>query len=149
MDDTDYGDRIWWANASGVVARLDRFGDPLMDESGKPINVKRREWAHDEFKNAMMYAPMRIPNPFYMWLAEDDEPFIDELAGTIERRRPSGHLEFLAPTRTPGSQSPEDHTTDSGRFGAMAIHYAIAHENVDDRSWEAYAGALGWAGDGS
>ena len=45
--------------------------------------------------------------------------------------------------------SPDDHSTDSARFAAIAIHYAIAPRDVDDRSWEAYASALGWAGDGS
>jgi len=148
-EDIGYKDIVWWANSSGVVPRLDQFGEPLIDETGKIINIRRKEWAHEEFKNAMMYAPLKVPNPYYMWLSDKDEDLINELAGTIERRRESGYIEFIAPSVTPGSKSPDDHSTDSCRFAAIAILSAIAQRNVDDRSWEAYAAALGWAGDGS
>ena len=149
MEDIGYKDLVWWANSAGAVPRLDQFGEPLIDESGKVINIRRKEWANEEFKNAMMYAPLKVPNPYYMWLAKDDESLINELAGTIERRRESGYIEFIAPGKTPGSNSPDDHSSDSCRFGAIAILHAVAPKDVDDRTWEAYAAALGWAGDGS
>ena len=145
--DPVFENRVHWANSSGTHPVLDQFGEPMLDESGKIITLRRKEWANEEFKKAMMYGPIKVPNPFYIWLSEKDESLIDELAGTIERYRPSGYIEFLAPGKTPGSNSPDDHATDSARYGAMAIHYVIEYKDVDDLSWEAYAAALGWTGD--
>jgi hypothetical protein len=121
----------------------------MTDESGKEITVRRKDWAHELFRNGMQYALIRVPYDFYVWLAESDEKLLTELSGTIERRRESGYIEFIAPGKTPGSKSPDDHNTDSIRFAALAIYEAMnIGARAEDPTWAEYADAIGWAGDG-
>jgi hypothetical protein len=143
-----FANRSTWANTSGTEIRKDDMGFPMTDESGKEITVRRKEWGHEMFRNAMQYALIRIPYHFYMWLAESDEKLIHELSGTIERRRPSGYMEFIAPSKTPGSTSPDDHNTDSVRHAALAIFEALGVDEIHDPAWDEYAAAIGWAGEG-
>lgn len=143
-----FGTRIVWANTSGTEIRKDDLGLPMIDEGGKEITVRRKEWGHEMFRNAMQYALIRVPYHFYMWLAESDEKLINELSGTIERRRASGYMEFIAPSKTPGSTSPDDHNSDSARHAALAIFEALGTDEICDPAWEEYAAAIGWAGGG-
>lgn len=142
-----FRDRVVWANSAGTEIRMDAAGFPLTDESGKEMTVRRKEWGHDLFRNGMQYALIRVPHDFYMWLAESDELLITELSGTIERRRGSGYIEYIAPRKTMGSKSPDDHNTDSCRYGAIAIHDAMGiGRESGDPSFDEFAAAMGWAG---
>jgi hypothetical protein len=110
----------------------------------------RKKWATDELRNAMVHARENLTYPYKVFLPEEDDYLIDELVGTTERRGPSGYTQYLTAKKTEGSKSPDDHRTDSLRYGMLSLYALLGARRTDRRiPFGEYRDALGWKGSNS
>jgi len=137
---------VMWANVSGRMELVDATGEPIYDEAGNIVKEYRKKWATDELRNAMIHAREGLLYPYHIWLPEKDYTLTDELAGTTEQRRESGHTRYLTAKTTPGSKSPDDHRTDALRYGVIGIYHLLGlRRNVSRRPPPSeYRKVMGW-----
>jgi len=110
-----------WSVPQGTTERQSVEHEPMLDERGKPIPVRNREFQSELVRDAMSFALLDAPYHFYLHLFEDHE-LIDEMTGTSAYRTTAGYMVYHSPNKTPGSKSDDDHNTDALRFGADAIY---------------------------
>lgn len=143
-----YGNATLYSAFQGVDYFYDDQGEMITDpQTNKPLFMWRKESATVLLRNAMSYRILGIEHPFYMTLAEQDKELADELSGTTERRRASGVLEYMAPSRTRGA-SQDDHNTDAIRMATMAIR-EVTQGGIGKAavlSSEEVLRVMGWAG---
>ena len=137
---------VMWANVSGRMELVDSTGEPIYDEAGNVVKEYRKKWATDELRNAMIHALEGLLYPYHVWLPAKDYVLTDELAGTTEQRRESGHTRYLTAKTTPGSKSPDDHRTDALRYGVIGIYHLLGlRRNVSRRPPPSeYRKVMGW-----
>lgn len=112
-----------WSEPQGATVRKTLEGDPMLNEEGKEVKVRNREFYSEIQRDSMSYGLLKAPYHFYMKLCQDDHDLSDEMAGTTSYRTRAGYLVYAAREKTPGSKSDEDHNTDALRFGAHAAYY--------------------------
>ncbi len=138
---------IQWANLNGRIELLDSRGAAVLDELGTPMKEYRKKWATDELRSAMIHANEMLEYPYKVFLPEKDVYLINELVGTTERRGLSGYVQYVTAKRTEGSQSPDDHRTDSLRYFMLAVYALLGARSRETRPpYSAYKAVMGWKG---
>lgn len=147
FDEEKQTGNIEWANLNGRIDLLDSKGNVVMDELGTPVKEYRKKWATDELRASMVHANENLEYPYLVFLPEEDDYLIDELVGTTERRTTGGYVQYLTAKRTEGSQSPDDHRTDSLRYFMLAAYALLGARARDVRPpYSEYKAVLGWKG---
>lgn len=122
--------RTTWSMPQGGTERIDSDGVPLLDDEGKPIKVRNREFMSELIRDSMSYAQLKAPYYFYLYLFERDYDLLDELAGTSATRTTAGYMVYHAPGKTPGAKTEDDHNTDALRDACDAA-YKVWLEGID------------------
>jgi hypothetical protein len=149
FDEVTYTGNIQWANLNGRIDLLDSRGVVVLDETGTPVKEYRKKWATDELRSSMVHAIEGLEYPYCTYLPEEDDYLLDELIGTTEKRSTGGYVQYLTAKRTEGSQSPDDHRTDSLRYFMLAAYAMLGSRARDVRPpFSEYKSVLGWKGAG-
>ena len=131
--------KCMWSMPQGATDRLDVDGDQMLDDKGKEVVVRNREFMSELSRDSMAYANLGAPYYFYTYLSESDHELVDELTTTTCYRTRAMYLVYAAAKKTPGSRSDEDHNTDALRF-ACDVLYKLWLSAVEGKEEETVEG---------
>jgi hypothetical protein len=124
---------------------MDSDGKPKVDERGKPIKMRNKQYCTELLRKFMINANLTLPG-IQLWLGNDND-LVEELIGTTERKTDGGYTVYYS-TKKANNWNPraqEDHNRDAATYLAHAISYGILQES-DTFSDMEMINACGWAG---
>lgn len=139
--------RIFNANPGSATLLMNDDGSPKIDERGKPVKMRNKQYMTELLRRMMLCANMNLDG-IKLWLGDDAE-LVEELAGTTERKTEAGFTVYYSPKRgnawnnDPHLQS--DHNRDALTYLAHAISTGILMSG-DNYSEMALLESCGWAG---
>jgi len=136
----DYETKVVWSNPMGTTIVTDDEGKEVLDDQQKPVKMRRKQWMTEETRNAMAYANLELPYPFYLYLCSEDVEMAEELAGTTQRKTAAGYTIYEPAKRG------QDHNTDALRDVSCAILDYQSRGDLGDH--EDDLTGLGWASGG-
>ena len=60
----NYAEKTFCSQPQGTMIITDSQGDPILDEKGKPVTMRTKQWMTEQLRKAMSYANSNLPHQF-------------------------------------------------------------------------------------